>query len=625
LPGTNGGPPANSPTVISAFHSALLHQVIAIAVIAFILLTAGKLFRSVQSRSAKTRLALPAGETDLEPSARRLLRIAFGLLWIFDGLLESQSSMPLGMTAKVMRSASAASPRWVQHIVSFAATIWAEHPIAASTAAVWIQVGIGLWMLVAPRGYWSRASGAVSVAWGLVIWVFAQAFGGIFAPGVSWLFGAPGSAVFYCVAGVVVALPDRSFASGRIGTVLARGVGALFLVMALVQALPRRGFWQGRLPGSFAGRTFGSFDLAHGFAVNFFVVVMLATAGVAFVSGRPRVLRYAVPVTALVCLADWVFVQDLGFLGGTGTDPNSMIPIGVVLVAAYMALTRAEVSIGAEVLGPSLELAADLEPVVTPVPGPRPGVLAPLPRPGWRERVTTRPAYVLRVLAAAGAALVVLLGATPMAFASLSQRADPIVSQAIDGAPLPLDSSAPGWSLIDQAGNRVALSRFRGKLVVLAFLDPVCTSDCSIIGEELRQADNLLGPDTKQVEFIAIVTNPRYRSVAATNAFDREERLNWLTNWMFLTGSLSQLSKVWSDYGIEIAVVGGGAMVAHNDLVFVIDPTGRERFALNSSPGPGTLATQASYASLLAGLVQQALAGDAHLTSSSSLAAEEMP
>jgi hypothetical protein len=39
-------------------------------------------------------------------------------------------------------------------------------------------------------------------------------------------------------------------------------------------------------------------------------------------------------------LADWVLVQDMGFLGGTGTDPNSMIPYVLLGWAGYRALAR---------------------------------------------------------------------------------------------------------------------------------------------------------------------------------------------------------------------------------------------------------------------------------------------
>jgi hypothetical protein len=84
---------------------------------------------------------------------------------------------------------------------------------------------------------------------------------------------------------------------------------------------------------------FGAFDEAHGFAVNL-VVTALASCGAAFLSGRPRLIRPALVVFAVLCLADWVLIQDLGFLGGLGTDPNSMIPFVLLAVGGYLALTR---------------------------------------------------------------------------------------------------------------------------------------------------------------------------------------------------------------------------------------------------------------------------------------------
>jgi len=35
-----------------------------------------------------------------------------------------------------------------------------------------------------------------------------------------------------------------------------------------------------------------------------------------------------------------VLVEDLGFLGGLGTDPNSMIPFILLASGGYLALTR---------------------------------------------------------------------------------------------------------------------------------------------------------------------------------------------------------------------------------------------------------------------------------------------
>ena len=76
-------------------------------------------------------------------------------------------------------------------------------------------------------------------------------------------------------------------------------------------------------------------------------MIALAVVGALLCTGRPPLVRAAVIAAAVLCLADWVLVQDLGFLGGLGTDPNSMIPTIVLLAAGYLALTRPQAAPGA--------------------------------------------------------------------------------------------------------------------------------------------------------------------------------------------------------------------------------------------------------------------------------------
>ncbi len=73
--------------------------------------------------------------------------------------------------------------------------------------------------------------------------------------------------------------------------------------------------------------------------------------------------------------------------------------------------------------------------------------------------------------------------------------------------------------------------------MLLTFLDPVCSTDCPLIAQELRQADQLLGADARQVDLVAIVLSPSYRSVSIVRAFDRQEGLATLPNWRYLTGT----------------------------------------------------------------------------------------
>jgi hypothetical protein len=105
---------------------------------------------------------------------------------------------------------------------------------------------------------------------------------------------------------------------------------------------------------------FGAFDEAHGFAVNLFVVAALAVTAAAFLSGRPQLIRPALAGFTVVCLADWVLVQDLGVLGGLGTDPSSMIPFILLAAGGYLALTRPA--------APALDAVPDAAPVESASP-----------------------------------------------------------------------------------------------------------------------------------------------------------------------------------------------------------------------------------------------------------------
>jgi hypothetical protein len=145
----NSGLSPDDPTLVAAFRSALLHQGLIAAAVFVLLLAWGT-----------SRNWVPAAEGPApaaEPRGRQVLRIGFGLLWLLDGLLQAQPKMPGGLPSQVIEPAAQASPRWVQDLVNAGGTIWSEHPVTAAAASVWIQAGIGIWLLAAPRGRNARA------------------------------------------------------------------------------------------------------------------------------------------------------------------------------------------------------------------------------------------------------------------------------------------------------------------------------------------------------------------------------------------------------------------------------------------------------------------------------------
>jgi cytochrome oxidase Cu insertion factor (SCO1/SenC/PrrC family) len=631
MPGMNSGLNINDAQVVSAFGRALLHQGL-IAVLLFA--TLGVIWvsaRAWHSQKVAGEIQVtdkkPPDQEPSEPIARQVLRIGFGLIWIFDGILQAQPKMALGLPSQVIQPTAASSPHWVQTLVNWAGTNWSYHPLQAAAAAVWIQVGIGVWLLASPKGRLSQLAGLASLAWSLVIWVFGESFGGVLAPGQTFLFGAPGAALIYAVATGVIALPDRAWTTRRLGRALLGGTGVFLLGMALLQAWPGRGFWQGTIGGT-AGpgqaapladmassmaqlsqpaflvrlvSSFTSFDEAHGFAVNLIAVIALAVIGCAFLLsfarnpedfriGRLPVLKTAQIAFAALCLLDWVFIEDLGFFGGLGTDPNSMIPMVLLAVAGYLALTRpAPAGAGVEV-GAQAPARATRHPALNPAKA-------------FRLLASTS----FRSIVAAGAVAVIVLGAAPLAIAQANPDADPILAQAISGRSSSLDLRAPGFTLTDQSGHQISLASLRGKVVLLTFLDPVCTTDCPLMGTEFAPASRLLSADSGKVEMVGVVLSPSYRSLSVVRAFDEHDGLTSIPNWHYLTGSLASLKKVWADYGMTADVLPAGAMTGHDDEAFLISQDGKVVREFSADPGPGTSATISSYSVLFANAVRQEL------------------
>jgi cytochrome oxidase Cu insertion factor (SCO1/SenC/PrrC family) len=603
----NSGLTPGDPTVVAAFRAALAHQgIIALLVLAILSIV----WVSLRGQAGPGG---PGGDGAAEPSARRVLRIGFGLLWVLDGLLQLQPDMAVGVPSEVMQPTATSSPQWVQDLVNWAGTMWSYHPVQAASAVVWIQVGIGLWLLAAPRGALSRAAGAVSLAWGLTVWAFGESFGGIFAPGLSWLTGAPGAALFYCLAGALLVLPSRYWRAARFGRVAVAGLGLFLIGMAVLQAWPGRGFWQGQdgtlvsmiqsmtvipQPSFIASLVsgFGDFVQRAGFAVNLVAVIALAGIGAAFLTGRRAMVKPATVALVVLCLADWVLVQDLGFFGGVGTDPNSMIPMVLIGIAAYLACVQ----------GPAGETVADPAPEVASgeaeAPGEEPagkrrlrGVLRPV-RVGEYVKAAT-----FGTMASLTAIGVIVIGIVPMASAQTSPAASTILAQSIAGSAVPVEAAAPGFTLTDQDGRRVSLSSLRGKVVLLTFLDPVCVTECPLIAREFWEAGQLLSARQRsQVELVAVNINPDYSQLAYIRAFDQQEDMKALPDWKFLTGTAAQLRKVYSSYGVASEDLPAGAMLGHSDIAFVIDQSGIMQQNLNFDPGPGTEATLSSFASELA-------------------------
>jgi cytochrome oxidase Cu insertion factor (SCO1/SenC/PrrC family) len=135
----------------------------------------------------------------------------------------------------------------------------------------------------------------------------------------------------------------------------------------------------------------------------------------------------------------------------------------------------------------------------------------------------------------------------------------------LDGRP------APDFRLVNQFGQHMSLSQFRGKVVILAFADSKCTTVCPLTTVSMVEAKELLGTAGDRVQLLGIDANPKATAVADVRAYSQAHGM--ANQWDFLTGSPGQLQAVWKAYHIYVAITHG--QIDHTPALYVISQRGQ--------------------------------------------------
>ena len=176
----------SNPLIVSLFrHALFVTGLLRLTVIAMVLMFALVLSRRILQFNLST-------DGTNEPRARAYLRWGFGLIWLVDGILQFQVSMPLGLANNVVSPLTANTPSWLHSLMNHGIFVWNTHPINMAVGVAWLQVGLGLVLLVS-NGMTGRIAGLVSALWAALVWLIGNGAGGIFVSGASFLFGWPGA------------------------------------------------------------------------------------------------------------------------------------------------------------------------------------------------------------------------------------------------------------------------------------------------------------------------------------------------------------------------------------------------------------------------------------------------
>lgn len=196
-------------------------------------------------------------------------------------------------------------------------------------------------------------------------------------------------------------------------------------------------------------------------------------------------------------------------------------------------------------------------------------------------RPAPRLARIKRLSLLAIAAELIVFGLGWLYVGRLSRPGDapPAVGTRLDGRP------TPEFRLTDQDGRAVSPADLRGRVIVLTFLYTTCPDICPLIAGKLGQAYDRLGQQARDVAFLAISVDPERDTAARARQYLDALRLG--DKLVYLTGDRRSLEGAWSAYGIGVrqvpirAASGADAYeVAHNDVLYVIDRQGGQRWLL---------------------------------------------
>ena len=143
------------------------------------------------------------------------------------------------------------------------------------------------------------------------------------------------------------------------------------------------------------------------------------------------------------------------------------------------------------------------------------------------------------------------------------------------------NAPATNFTLRDADGHPVALNDFKGRVVVLDFLDGHCTDLCPLLSDLLARIQGMINrtPLRRQVEFVSISVNPTQDTLPFMRKYGQKHGFD-PRNWVFLTTLPGQPENATRQlalgYGQKFTQASDGDFL-HGLVTNVIDPEGMLR------------------------------------------------
>lgn len=281
----------------------------------------------------------------LKVVTKRGIQVVLGLIWLLDGLLQLQPKMFTSAFANnVILPASQNQPLLIQGPIHFAAKVLLLNPTLFNLIFAIIQILIGLMLLYRKT---AKIGIHISIYWGLIVWIFGEAMGGLLGANGLLLMGLPGAVIIYVFLAVST-LPNKYDPKDKQPAFWLPLVWlCVWVIGAIYQLLPGQNTTNavsGMISqnASSAPSFIASIDRSvsdnllhqgHFFIITLAVIELL----IGLMILLPKSFRIAaVIVGSFISLAYWVIGQSMGsFNSGLMTDPNTgplLVFLGISLL-----------------------------------------------------------------------------------------------------------------------------------------------------------------------------------------------------------------------------------------------------------------------------------------------------
>ena len=291
--------------------------------------------------------------------AQRRLHVALGLIWLTDGALQLQPLMfSRSFVTQIIAPNAVDQPGFIAAPVTLIAHLIEPRVALFDALAASIQLLIGVGLIYRPT---VKVALLASFAWALGVWWIGEGVGGLLTGTASPLTGAPGAALLYLLAGLILWPRAGRWAGsvaavGWLGERGARGAWAMLWVgLAVLWLLPANRA-AGAVHDAIANAPSGAGWLssiqssAATAAEGRGLAIAILAAGLSAAIGLGVLLdRWTQPLLALsvvIAMVYFVVGQGMGgVLTGSGTDPGTG-PLLILLAASLYPFHRSRQPLG---------------------------------------------------------------------------------------------------------------------------------------------------------------------------------------------------------------------------------------------------------------------------------------